>query len=47
MLLAGAIPAVGDDAVWVDTAKGRYEFPGKNDVWNVVPARKAGDSHCD
>jgi hypothetical protein len=37
-LKTDAEPAVGDDAVWVETAKGRYEFPDKNGAWAAVSA---------
>lgn len=36
MLLTQATPAVGDEAVSVETVSGRYEFPGANGAWAAV-----------
>jgi hypothetical protein len=41
ILRTGATPAVGDDAVCVETANGRYEFPDKNGAWAAVKSPTA------
>jgi hypothetical protein len=36
MLHTEATAGVGDDAVCVETDKGKFEFPDKNGVWAAV-----------